>query len=298
MLKKKLMYKGRSMQDFNKLYEKTLLHNYHEAFFKLFRIPLDWISPDNRTFTLCGSSHCNGLCAKIMADPDGAEKCRILAVKRIAEAKSTGKPVINRCHAGFLDVIIPIIVDGEYQGGLSIGQFNDHQVDDDEIEKIRKQLDFINFAPNELENFIRNTHIFTSTEMEGLIELMGTLGEYICQSHARLQFMESISRTDPIRAAEEYIQRYFVKKLSVDVIARSVGMSKSHFIHKFTEQTGSSPIAYLNNYRIVQAQEMLKNKTLSIPEIAIACGFSSISHFNRQFRKYTGMSPGENRRNS
>ncbi len=284
------------MEQFNKLYEKKLLHNYHDAFFKLFRIPLDWIPPDNRTFTLKGNLHCNGLCAKIMASPEGAEKCRTLATWRIAEAKRTGKAVINRCHAGFFDIVIPIFVDGEYLGALSIGQFTDHQPDMEELEKIRKNLPFLTFSPGELENLFQQTHLFSTTEIEGLIELLSMLGEYICQSHARLRFMESMSRTDPINAAEEYIQRFFVKKLTVGAIARYVGMSKCHFIRKFTEQTGSSPIAYLNNYRIVQAQEMLKNSTLSVSEIAIACGFSSISHFNRQFRKYTGSSPAATRK--
>ena len=37
--------------------DKALLYKYHDAFYKIFHLPLDWIPPDNRTFTVCGKAH-------------------------------------------------------------------------------------------------------------------------------------------------------------------------------------------------------------------------------------------------
>ena len=42
------------MMDSSDLAEKKILHLYHSAFYKLFHVPLDWIKPNNKTFTVCG----------------------------------------------------------------------------------------------------------------------------------------------------------------------------------------------------------------------------------------------------
>ena len=65
------------MDKFNDLVRKKLLHNYHDAFYKLFRLPLDYIAPDNKTFTICGKAHCNALCARIMESEQGSSCCAL-----------------------------------------------------------------------------------------------------------------------------------------------------------------------------------------------------------------------------
>ena len=270
---------------------KKLLHNYHEAFYKLFHLPLDYLAPDNRNFTICGKAHCNALCAKIMESETGAALCATLTRQRIAEAKRTRRPVVNRCHAGFFDALIPIFADGDYMGSLCIGQFLRRSPDEAEVAAIRKDLAFLEFEPGELENYCRNTRIMNDEEVDGLVELVQMLGEYICESHMRLRFLESMRSSDPVRTAEQYIQRHYAKHLTVDGIARSVGMSKSYFMHKFTEQNGTSPIAYLNSFRVTQAAGMLTGTKIPISEVAYQCGFQTLSHFNRQFRKVFGESP-------
>lgn len=275
---------------------KKLLHNCHEAFYKLFHLPLDFIDPANRSFTICGKSHCNSLCVKIMENSTGAALCAGLARRRLAEGKRTGRPVINRCHAGFYDALIPIFAEGDYMGSLCVGQFLRRSPDETELAGIRRDLDFLEFEPGELENDYRNTRILTDDEVEGLIELVQMLGEYLCESHMRLRFLESLRSSDPIRTAEQYIQRHYANRLTVGGIARSVGMSKSYFMHKFAEQNGVSPIAYLNSFRVTRAAELLTGTGMPISEIAYHCGFQTLSHFNRQFRKIFGESPGSCRR--
>ena len=286
------------MDKINDLARKKLLHNYHKAFYKLFHLPLDFMAPDNKTFTICGKAHCNALCARIMESEQGAARCAALVPERVAEAKRTGKVVIKACHAGFYDALIPIFVKNEYMGSLCVGQFLKEKPDAAKLENIRKELDFLDLSLEELEEYCSNTRILSEEETEGLIELVQMLGEYICETYAKLRFFESMRSCDPIRAAEQYIKSHYSKTLSVDGIARSVGMSKSYFLHKFTEQTGTSPITYLNSYRILQASEMLQSTNVPISEIAYNCGFHTLSHFNKQFQKQFGSSPRAYRKKS
>ncbi len=283
------------MANDNGIAEKKLLHDYHAAFYKLFHLPLDWLKPDDRAFTVCGKEHCNALCARIMEAPTGARKCAALAHARVTEAKRTGEPVLNRCHAGFYDALIPIFTHGEYVGSLCIGQFLTKTPDDADLVQIQQELDFLNLDLAELREYCRKTRVLTPDELEGLIALVRMLGEYICESYDRMRFLDSISRTDPVKAAEKYIQLHYSKILTVGGIARSVGMSPSYFLHKFSEQTGLSPIAYLNSFRVEKACELLKNSSLDIAEIARSCGFRSVPHFNRMFRQLKARTPREYR---
>ncbi len=273
--------------------EKKLLHDYHAAFYKLFHVPLDWVGPNMRTFTICGKEHCNPLCLRIMASQQGARLCAELGKQSFETAKNTRKPVIHQCHAGFYDVTIPIFSGDQYVGSLCIGQYRGKRVNRKELEKVREQLHFLNISSGELEEYYRQAHRFSREEMEGLISLVQMIGEYLCDSYGRIQFMESVNRTDPVRAAELYIQKHYTKKLTIASIARSIGLSKSYFQHKFTDQTGMSPIHYLNKYRVERAAELLKNTDLTVGEIAMICGFGSVTMLFRHFSKIKSMTPKE-----
>lgn len=271
--------------------EKKLLHNYHSAFYKLFHVPLDWVGPNMRTFTICGKEHCNPLCLRIMASEQGAKLCAELEKVTLEKVKETKKPVIQQCHAGFYDVTIPIFTGSQYVGSLCIGQCLQKMPTPKELEKIRQRLHFLQISTAELEKCFRVTHKFTREEMEGLIEIVQMIGEYICDTYGRIQFLESVKGTDPIRTAELYMQKHFAKKLTVASIARSVGLSKSYFLHRFAAQTGLSPIQYLNLYRVEKAAELLSSTTLTVSEIAMICGFGSVTMFIRHFKKSKGISP-------
>jgi len=280
------------------LSEKAFLFNYHDAFYKIFQLPLDWVPPDNRTFTVCGKSHCNALCCRIMESPEGAALCRELTDKRIQEAQQTGKPVITSCHAGFCDVVIPIVADDGYLGSLCFGQFLRRKPSRQQIGQAEKRLSFLNLRPGELARFYKNTRVLAKSEIEGLTDLLQMLGTFICETSDRWQFLASFQQTEPVTMAMQYIQRHYAQNLTIDGLARSVCLSKSHFLHLFSKQVGISPLVYLNRYRINQAMGMLKNSKMSISQIANQCGFFNITHFNRLFKRYVGKTPTEARSSS
>lgn len=79
--------------------------------------------------------------------------------------------------------------------------------------------------------------------------------------------------------------------LPVDVLARSCFMSESNFRRRFRSVMGASPHQYILNTRIQFAKTLLQDRSLSILEISVRCGFETLSTFNRAFLKRTGMSP-------
>ncbi|WP_176084763.1 AraC family transcriptional regulator [Martelella sp. HB161492] len=80
--------------------------------------------------------------------------------------------------------------------------------------------------------------------------------------------------------------------ISVLEVARACNLSRGYFIHAFRETTGMTPYQWLLNARVSRACELLRSSTLSLAEIALACGFSDQSHFTRVFTRATGATPG------
>ena len=85
---------------------------------------------------------------------------------------------------------------------------------------------------------------------------------------------------------------------SIDLaaLAAIAGLSVYHFARAFKQSAGTTPHHYLIERRVRQAQGMLARAQLSLPEIALATGFSDQSHLTRHFRQLVGMSPGQFRR--
>lgn len=88
-----------------------------------------------------------------------------------------------------------------------------------------------------------------------------------------------------------FIAAHYAEPLQLEDIARAAFMSPRACGRCFQTQLGTTPFAYLLDYRIQRASELLVTTTRSIGEIAEACGFCNSSYFGRVFRDKTAMTP-------
>ncbi|QUW21481.1 helix-turn-helix transcriptional regulator [Sporosarcina sp. Marseille-Q4063] len=100
---------------------------------------------------------------------------------------------------------------------------------------------------------------------------------------------------EPISNAIVFINNNFHAPITLDDIVRASGLSKYHFTRLFSKSINSTPIQYLTNIRINASIDLLKNKNLTIDEIAVKVGFSNGNYFGKVFRSYLDISPGEYR---
>ena len=77
--------------------------------------------------------------------------------------------------------------------------------------------------------------------------------------------------------------------------AGSVSLSREQFCRFFKKSFRSTPISYLNRFRINRSMALLKETSLPVIDIAIAVGFDSSNYFAISFRKATGMTPSQYR---
>ena len=97
--------------------------------------------------------------------------------------------------------------------------------------------------------------------------------------------------------AKAYIEKYYMKDISLDEISLVAGYSKSHFSRTFKEMTGINFSKYLVQVRIENAEKLLRNSDQSIYDISLEVGFNDYSYFSKAFKDAYGLSPKEYRKN-
>ena len=91
----------------------------------------------------------------------------------------------------------------------------------------------------------------------------------------------------------DYISEHCCDNLTLDYVADLSGFSKFHFSRLFKQFTNMSYYKYLNKKRIEYAEKLLVNQELTITEVALQCGFSSLSAFIRMFKIVKECTPTE-----
>lgn len=99
-----------------------------------------------------------------------------------------------------------------------------------------------------------------------------------------------------VRQAADYIHNHFAESLTVEEIARHVGLNRSYFSSIFKEQTGQTPIEYIQNFRLTKAVHLLDSSTLSVAAVAYSCGYQQPESLIRIFRMRYGISPAAYRK--
>ena len=81
-------------------------------------------------------------------------------------------------------------------------------------------------------------------------------------------------------------------------MAALVGLGSTAFSEKVKKYTGFSPLHYLINIRISEAIRLLKGEDINLTDIALDVGFYSSQHFSTTFKKLTGYTPSQFRKNN
>ncbi|HWM38544.1 MAG TPA: helix-turn-helix transcriptional regulator [Streptomyces sp.] len=104
------------------------------------------------------------------------------------------------------------------------------------------------------------------------------------------------ARLRALRLAKDAMDRDWADSaLDLDAVAAYAGYSRYHFVRAFKSAYGETPGQYLSRRRIERAEELLRSANLSVTEICMLVGFTSLGTFSARFKKQTGTSPSDYR---
>lgn len=95
------------------------------------------------------------------------------------------------------------------------------------------------------------------------------------------------------KAILTFIQEHYSEAITLDIMAEELNLSREQFCRFFRQAFRTSPVHYLNQYRIYCAKNMLTEGKYSVTEIAGMTGYESSNYFSIIFKKITGMTPSQ-----
>ncbi len=98
-------------------------------------------------------------------------------------------------------------------------------------------------------------------------------------------------RVSYLRSARDLMDLRYAEPLDLDQMAAEAGFSKFHFARAFKEAYGESPANYLTRRRVERAKDLLRSANLTVTEVCMLVGFSSLGSFSTRFSELVGMSP-------
>ncbi len=94
-----------------------------------------------------------------------------------------------------------------------------------------------------------------------------------------------------LRRVRDHIDRHFATPITLSQLAALGGMSRFHLVKAFRAAYGETPMRYLTGRRIARAQELLRYANLTVTEVCMAVGYTSLGSFSSRFAELVGESP-------
>lgn len=236
--------------------------------------------------------HSNPLCELIRATPLGESRCEACDRRHQAKAASTAKPQLYTCHAGFVDMAVPVIADGRHVATISCGQVLPEEPSLAAARRLRRRLAWVSVNERTFQAAYRRAPYLPRRQLRDVIRLLEIFAGHLCASASRIRQLEARLERKEVRLAREYIeQNYTDSRLSLSDVAAAVGLSRAHFSVVFHKAAGTTFTRFVQSRRVVAARRLLESTDRDITSICFGCGFNSLTHFNRVFRQFERCSP-------
>jgi len=96
---------------------------------------------------------------------------------------------------------------------------------------------------------------------------------------------------EPILAAQEYLEKHYDEKFSVEEIAAKFGIGRRTFERRFKQATSNTTVEYMQRIKIEAAKKLLETGRKTVGEVMYEVGYNDPKSFREVFRKYTDISP-------
>lgn len=231
-------------------------------------------------------NHCGVFCKEVKKIPSNMELCYDDDIRTtFFRVRSTKESFVKTCHAGVIELVVPHFSNGAFQGVFYLGPMRS-----DDSKSMKENL-----LP-----YCKELPVFDATKIECVKKIL----EVICSG---LKPLRPVNIQTPLRTNKEalkkrieialkFIEENYTRQLSVEDVAYCCFLSPSRFMHLFKQITGLTFRQQLAKTRIDAAKRLLTYSSLDINHITIECGFGSVYYFSDAFRRATGYSPGEYRK--
>lgn len=229
-----------------------------------------------------------------------------LASRRLIErsAIGAGSPFCGLCYAGYGEIVIPVMWNDRAVACICVGGLDiDPEKSRERIKKVceRKGLD-----DKRATTLFEQSVCRASSDIKKLTSLVGVLADFLSMYYQALvnsgaidpaePYIADVARLSTLTNVLEYIHLNLDQDVRLIQIARFCGCSESYISHLFKRNMKKSVSEYVNCARVEKARSLLALEADCLRDIAQKCGFGDPNYFSTVFKRHTGLTPSEYRR--
>jgi AraC-like DNA-binding protein len=238
----------------------------------------------------------NPICRLIRADSVGLRRCLACNQRHQSRAVKSGATQFYICHAGFQDVAVPIFAFGRHVATIFSGQVLREPKSPAAFRRLRKRLPWLKIPDRDLRAAYDRAIYMPRKQFASVMRLLELFARQLCESAQRIRDLEAKLERVEVRRGREFVEsRFRDVSLCLNDAARHACLAPTHFSHVFRQTTGTSFTRFVQARRVAEARKHLMDTRKSITDICFACGFNSLTHFNRVFRAFERCSPRQYR---
>lgn len=149
----------------------------------------------------------------------------------------------------------------------------------------------INKMREELIHDLEYGNCYASSHVYEFIIEFSRQANLLSSGHIATEGLGNKPYSKHMKKLTEYISYHFPEKLTMEHLCDLIHVSPQHLCRIVKSNTGMRPMEYINEIRIQNAKELLKNTNENIQQIAFACGYDNYNYFYRTFKATTKMTP-------
>lgn len=223
-------------------------------------------------------------CQTVREDGYRHSQCLLSDKEYSKKCFKEGKSITYTCHAGVVETISPITLDGVLLGFVIFGGLRDEEEIYTSKEKVKEVCSKYGIAYDRFVNLYDDLHYFNHKQLEAYIDILKlsikqVLSENLMTPNNALLSSQILG----------FIKSRFREDLSVDGICEKFGITTKTLYKIVKQHTDKTVVGYINYLRLEEAKKLLK-KT-SVTDTALRVGFNDYNYFIRIFKKENGITP-------
>ena len=229
------------------------------------------------------------LCTLLRRDRGFVARCQRGDRDHCAEAARRRRGSSYPCHAGLIDIVVPVYVGRRHVGTFMGGQLLPESPTPAGFRRLATRLEGFVCDRKQLRDAYFHTAYMPPERLKNLVDLVSLFAEHFRELGSRL--VEEPPANTPVARAREFISQHLTEPFTLADVSRATGLAPTYFSGLFKRDTGEPFVAYVRRLRVEHAKTLLETTACAVSRIALESGFSSLSSFNRCFRQVTGTSP-------
>lgn len=240
------------------------------------------LEPDENPLCVlaCGTPPGRTLCYKVQGD-----------IRRRFEQETKTQKV--SCLAGLVVIAVPVQVCGQHVASLQTCRIFLRPPQPEDIVRFADLVAGWGAKPDleVLKKDFASIPVVTAKQLDAVLKLLGIYADHLGDLAGRQLLAERHGRPSPLAQVLAFVQENQTARLHLRDVAEKANLSPYYFCKLFRKTMGMTFTDYLTRLRMENAKDLLLNPHTPVGEVAVAAGFGSIPHFNRAFKRYTGLTP-------